>query len=159
MVRTWGEAAKWIAAGLLYFALSIWISGLFVRGMSAMARDAGASLGLAMEILLLRSRVFELCVFWGLVYAGALIGRSGVIRYARVWMHLACSYILGMLGSAALIWMLAFPLPNLQSNHVLYGLLSLKAALAIVCFVIAIAAWAYLVFWKLTKKKNAVEAS
>lgn len=151
--RSFTLVAKWIAAGLLYIAFSFWVVSLFVGRMHAWADAAGASRYVQWQIRFLRFRIFDLCILWGALYAAPFAKPDSFGRPLRIWMHLACSYVLGLLAIAGSIWALLLPLPNWRSDRLLYEWLTLRFTLAAVCFVTAIAAWVHLAFGKL--KANA----
>jgi hypothetical protein len=144
--RAWPIAAKWIVGAVAYIAISVLTTRLFVLGIQAWARKHGASLGGLLELSYSRRPVLLLCIVSGSIYASALAKPAMFGGALRIWKHLACTYLLSVLGCAAFARLMFLDYPDFKFQYLTDAYITCLCGIGIVSFLIAIASWVHLAF-------------
>jgi hypothetical protein len=144
--RAWPIAAKWIVGAVAYVAISVLTARLFVLGIQAWARIHSASLGDMLELSYSRRPVLLLCIVSGSIYASALARPAMFGGALRIWKHLACTYLLSVLGCAAFSRLMFLDYPNFQFQFLTNAYITCLFGIGIVSFLIAVASWVHLAF-------------
>jgi uncharacterized membrane protein len=138
-------ATAWFAGATAYVALSFVLS----RGLSILLMQlAGGSVSSYMKYNLsaLHREVFVLCMFVGTLYVSALARPSTFGGTARIFKHLAGTYVLVLTG--CFVWTLEVfvPYPNFQHKLALAAYPFVVICLSILSFLLALAVWIRLAF-------------
>ena len=128
--------AKWLAAVIVYLALSAAVSLCYVVLMKywKYRDDDSPAIGIIMIIASVVS--FLLSLLWGVAYASALASPRRFASVRIVWLHFGLSQILGLLSFTILWCFLGTPLPD--SERAASALIVFVFGLSVICFLLAI---------------------
>ncbi len=139
-------AAKWLVGVIIYLALSIAVSSIFVFVIQRWPHEGSVSRFTELEIRLLWRPIFAICILCGALYASAFAKPECFGQIPRILKHLGWSYILSILGCVLPIRIVLLPLPNFPSMSSVSAFIVAGLTVSVLCFVAAIAVWVHLSF-------------